>query len=443
MQSSPQNPLLYQIRRLSQALILSMALNVGLIAAFFYWIYHERPPIPYYELKPATEQQKQLPLADERSSAQVIQELKMLPFDQLVAKLENSQLVENGYSQRDLALAGLVAWHHFDIKRALLAYPPSVEQQRLVHDEHGKGITIYSNLSDAQFQAAIQFANTEKWPLTPQGLFLKLQQLPAPQDFSLVESFVPTTEFSAVEMIFARAETRVDRDELLTMLKEGTWEMLSQFTEQQRSSQDLSPARRQRLLLDYIDKGSRTAAVMLLKTDPVVAAKKLDDHHIVVMLEMLQDKKPEVKTFALELLLSPRSDVVRKAAAQKLYNMAGEPFPQNYSHTAALAHFAPHRLAEVPKKTEVAPTKIATLPKQQDKPKAVIVKNTPKSTPNKVLIASKPPASTKSKEKIYIVQTGDTLWKISKKFNVEVGVIKAYNRLQTNDLKPGATLRIP
>lgn len=439
-----ENRLLVQIRRLSQALIASMTVNVVLIVAFFYWVAHERPPIPYYELKPANKQHQEVPLADERSNVQVIQELKILPFDQLVAKLENKQLVENGYAQRDLALACLVNFHHFDIAKALLAFPITPQQQRLLTDERGKALLAYPNLSEEQYRSLIQFANTERWPLTAEGLFLRLQDSSTGDlDSTLVESFFLTKEFAAVDMMFARADSVIEKTEILALLKEGSWVMLSQFAEQQRSSQDLSPARRQRFLLDYIDKKSRIAAFILLKTDPLVAAKKLDDNHILTMLEVLQDKRPEVKTFALELLASPRSDEVRAAAAQRLYAMAGEPFPKSYSHTSALAHFAPHKLTTASTKTK-SPQKIATVP-EKAKPK---VQSTPQTQTKGLVVTSQKVKETKVSQpkppiKHYVVQQGDTLWKISKRFHVEVGVLKAYNRLQSNDLKPGTTLKIP
>ncbi len=70
----------------------------------------------------------------------------------------------------------------------------------------------------------------------------------------------------------------IDKTELLTVLCQGTWKMLSNFAEQQRVSQDLSPARRQKLLLEYIAHESRAAAHVLIKSDAGFATNKLDDN---------------------------------------------------------------------------------------------------------------------------------------------------------------------
>ncbi len=171
------SPFLKKIRHLTQALIISGMFNIGLLAVFSYWVLKERPPTPYFELKPANKNQQQLPLADHRSCGEAIAELSKLPFDQLLEKLTETKLIENGYTERDLALACLVNFHHFDLPRALSSsFQP---QQRLLmwknrHQAEPIPLSIYSGLTDGQFDSIIQLAKTEQWPLTSQGLFLLL-----------------------------------------------------------------------------------------------------------------------------------------------------------------------------------------------------------------------------------------------------------------------------
>ena len=43
----------------------------------------------------------------------------------------------------------------------------------------------------------------------------------------------------------------------------------------------------------------------------------------------------------------------------------------------------------------------------------------------------------------YIVQEGDSLWKLSQKFKVDVQEIKKINHLKSDAIKPGTRLRIP
>lgn len=56
-------------------------------------------------------------------------------------------------------------------------------------------------------------------------------------------------------------------------------------------------------------------------------------------------------------------------------------------------------------------------------------------------IAVKPPKS--PQYRLYIVQEGDSLWKISRRFGVDMEAIKEQNRIGSSDLKPGTVLKIP
>jgi len=53
------------------------------------------------------------------------------------------------------------------------------------------------------------------------------------------------------------------------------------------------------------------------------------------------------------------------------------------------------------------------------------------------------PAKRESKPLIYVVQEGDSLWKISRRFNLKVDDIKLVNGLKSDTLKVGMTLKLP
>jgi LysM repeat protein len=464
---------LIHIRKLTIALIISGALNIALAGLFFYWIIKERPPTPYYELKPAATQEQQGSLATDKNSAELIEEFKQISFESLLNALTNSQHVENGYTQRDIALASLVAFHHFDLERALAHWPLPSQKRTIIYYRHKDGqkipLNIYPGLTEIHFKEILSFIQTERWPFKNKGLFLMLQKK---QDPSLVDAFCITPEFLSVELLFARGEYAVDKTELLQMLLEGDWNHLSAFAEHQKASQDLSNPHRQRFLLDYIEKNSKTAAHLLLKIEGNSASIRLDDAHVILLLDLLQDKTPEAEQFAINLLTSPRSDAVWQKAAAQLYRYAGEPFPEKYQHHAALKRFITYQkeTAAAPQKIDLEKPKMSPPPlTQPTKPKLTapaaisvrppLVPTNPKKSviaeskpiphplPNKrPLISSIPhrlPSSLKAAESTYIVQEGDSLWKIAKRYNLDINKLRSYNQLDNDTLKPGKTLRIP
>lgn len=428
------------IRKLIIALTISGLMNIILMSSFFYWLVKDTPPAPYFEQKPALRQEQQAPLASEGGNAEVIHYFRSLSFDQLVAKLSNNQLIENGYSQRDIALACLIAFHHLDLSRALVGHILPHQERSIIYGrlKNGKpaSITVYPALSDQQFQAIVNFIGTERWPLTARGLFWQLKKSGGNTDPSLNDAFSMTPEFLSVEMLFNRGDVHLSKSELQKLLLGGTWDMLSDFSEQQKLIQDLSPARRQSFLLKYIDHHSKTAAYLMLKVDGEFAQKKLDDQHVIALLNLMNEKTPESEKYARDLLTSPRSDSVWKLAGAKLYEYAGEAMPEKNLHHKAMARFvASDAKVETPVEKQL-PQKMTVKP--------VTSKPSNKNPPVKTIAAkpSQPPSQIK-KDRLYIVQDGDTLWKIARRFNIDIDSLRHHNRLKNDALKPGTPIRIP
>jgi LysM repeat protein len=496
---------LRKIRHLSQALFFSGALNIGVLGLFSYWVVRERPPTPYCELKPARAGQEQVSLADRRNFSDLISSFHRQPYGQLITHLNTIQLVEDGYTVRDLALSSLVAFHDFDLGRALVSGP---EEKRLLKwrdptTGQWTTLTIYPGLSDRQFESIVAFAKTERWPITAQGAFLTLQKQKQEQhvDQSLVDAFMLTPEFLTVELLFRRSETSITRNRLLDMVLEGNWDLLRNFTERQRELNDLSRARRQKILLDYVAQKSEAAAYLLLDIENEFALKKLDDEQVITVLGLLSDKTANSELFALALLGGPRNKTVWRQAASCLYKYSGEPVPENWDYLASLRRFAPEKIAllihdskemgegisspgssrsVVPK--SVQNIKIAVgksekfLPAVSGPKESSVIKKTPPS--NQALSAIRLPQSKGNEKKTlqksvattsgvgrtqsslaasiksdtskspkvprrYIVQEGDSLWKIARRFNVDMEILKEHNQLKSDAIRPGTTLKIP
>ncbi|OQX09400.1 MAG: hypothetical protein BWK76_22225, partial [Desulfobulbaceae bacterium A2] len=99
----------------------------------------------------------------------------------------------------------------------------------------------------------------------------------------------------------------------------------------------------------------------------------------------------------------------RKAKAQ-----VNEPSPQQAKHVVA-------------GNTKAAPTAVAVQAEQRKT----------KTAAAPTAVAAKP-----AKDLHYVVQRGDNLWKIAKKFQVSAEDIRRWNKLGSNELKPGERLRV-
>ncbi|HSW87171.1 MAG TPA: LysM peptidoglycan-binding domain-containing protein [Rhabdochlamydiaceae bacterium] len=406
---------------LTQALIISGTLNIGLLATFVSFILKEKNHPVSFELRPLSDKKRD-PIPNITNEI-LIRSYSVFSFQDLLMNLDNKELVEDGYAKRDIALACLVSFHHFNLERALGGL---VLQQRSVFFTNAEGdekidLAVFPGLADYQYQAIIHYAKTEKWPLTSKGLFYEIKEQKAPRDSSLLEAFYLTPEFHAAAALFSRSGVNIQKEVIVELLSQGDWKMLNDFTMQQRLAQDLSSDKRRSFLLEYLNDRSVIAAKLLFEQDVEFVSKRLDDLHIVLLLDLLLEKTPSVEMFAKELLTSPRSDIVWKAAACKLYSFVKEPVPEPYDHSLALKRFFPEAVKEAPEEAIPEP------------PQHVV-----KVEPVEKVQEPKP----KSK-RLHVVQPGESLWKISRKYRVSIEAIMKVNHLESERLRPGKQLEIP
>jgi hypothetical protein len=370
--------------------MISGTLNIGLLATFAYTVLKDKEESLVLELQP---QPQETPSTF--TNAQLLKAYSLLPYQELLLRLENKDLIEEGLTRRDLSLSCLVAFHHFDIERVLGG---TLLQKRYLPFSSTE-LTVYPGLNDAQFQAILQFARTEKWPLTTRGLFEELKRSKEP---SLIEAFTLTTEFDTLHSLFAKTGTPLSPDTLITLISEGEWSTLTTFT----APLEFTPDQRRALLLAYLPT-SPQAAHLLLCTDLEYTLKRFDDFQILFLLNTLRDPTPELEHFAKELLSSPRTDAVWQKAAALLYASLGEEIPTPYDHVQVLNRFLPQSL----------PANLLAQTKQ------AIKKTLPK--------------------KLHTVEPGDSLWKLSRKYHVSIEEIMRVNNLETEKLRTGRQLEIP
>lgn len=436
---------------LKRSLIISCSVNIVLLSVVFYTFFREINPAAYCTLKLAQSNEYLSTL--DKTNVDIINEFSRLTFDQLLPKLENDQLIENGYSTRDLALGSLVSFYYFDISKALTGNYNQI-QKRKINLDVGKNESVefhlFPGLSDQDFKSIIQFAKNEEWPFTSKGLFLLLPKM---ENLSLAEAFYLTQEFIAVEHLFNRSDKIVEKHAILKMLLEGDWDTLYSFVESQKQAQDLSEGKRQWLLLEYIAKGSRTAAHLILQTDFQNATRKLSDNQIISILKVLDEKNELTEKFAITALTSPRGDKVWQTAAERLYQYAGEEKPQKWQYEIALHRFAPNikelfpqQVAEQITSRQLAQKIVVETPRIES-PKVVKIEQkkveVKKIDPPKIAQKQLEKKAIAKKMHYYIVKEGDSLWKISRNYKVDIKTIKSCNQLSSDFLKPGTILKIP
>lgn len=438
--------LLTKMRTLSQLLLLSAACNILMFALVIYWYVKERPPTPLCEKKPISLQRIQ-PSEATLSNQLVLQSFQGIAIGELLHHLHLATILENGFTYRDLALGYLITEHHFDINRAFAEIARPSQPRRIFYkDTQGqqKELHTYADLKEHHFLAAIAFGTQEKWPLTSKGLFALLQNKGSKAESSLNYAFYLTPEFMAVELLFKRSNENIAKEQLLQMLVEGSWETLSQFATYQLVSQDLSDEQRRKQLMHYVAARSPAAAAILLKTDTQYAIQRLDDHEVTTILSLLEQPTPDAAKYALTMLTSPRSDSVWKAAAERLYHYTEEPLPSNFDKSTVLKHFFPQLEDKKEQhKKNSANARISLRPTVS--PARTIAKST--QQPQKNAVTAKMPTATKPAQirwkRGYTVKQGDTLWKISQLFRIDVKELKAYNQIQKEELTPGTMIIVP
>lgn len=373
-------------RWVKQTLILSAALNVALIGVFFYFLILGNPLHFCFQPKEEVKVEK-TPV-----NPSFLGRLQALSFDHLVELLSDRRMVEQGYRVCDFAAAALSTFYDFDVARAL--GKRCLPMRKWVFDE--TIFTLYPGLREEDFEQLAAFAKMEIYPFTTKGLLEKIAA--NEKDTQLLSYFCHTPEFILLERLFARTELQITKGTLLAMVREGGWKRFEEFYMSQEEKADFSENARRELLLGYVETGSKTAAYLLLVTDSEYALKQLEDSHVARMLDLLDVKTAEATHFVRQVVDSPRGDKVREQAFRRLAEYCGDEFAGRY----------------VPR-----PSEGNLRPVFRESPPAA------------------PAPST------HIVQPGESLWLIARKYSVPLELLMEVNHLQSTVIQPGKTLKIP
>ena len=267
---------------LAQILILSVTFNVGLIFTLCYFALRDKKTFKSYELVPHEEHLSKASLT--QTNEDVLAELSFLSLDQLIHLLNDKTLLEEGYTKRDLALTCLVAFHHFDLERALPHLDKQSKKATFIGEEGEKiDLTFYPHLSDESFEVLLNFAKREKFPITTEGLFHWLQATPTPK---IKKTFARSFEFQAINNLFTHVGDLIDEDQLFDLILDCDWETLQKSIAIIQSSPQFTLDIRRDVLLTFLKSKSQIAAKMLLENDFNFAIKRLSNSEMDILLEL-------------------------------------------------------------------------------------------------------------------------------------------------------------
>ena len=394
---SYRDPWVKKAKWLTQALIISGTLNIGLLSTFIYFAMSENKSSLSFasETKPTkAELSKNLGIQD------LLTQYSNFSFQDLLLRLANSDHVESGFTRRDLALSCLVRFHHFNLERALGGLTLQKREVSFTHNPDNESITltIFPGLADYQYQAIVHYAKTEKWPLTSQGLYFELQSTKPPYDPSLLEAFYLTPEFHFISLLFSKTGINLKKEHLATLLSQSDWGAITEVTHHLRMNGEFTLDERRHFLLQLCEQKSRLAAKIIIEIDQEYLLKSLDNERILSLCTLLGDKTNP--PFLRSLLQSLRDDEVWKKAAAILYEQAAE---------------------DVPEVLDLAQAKRRFLELKADPPAAIV----------------------KKASKTYKVVSGDSLWKIAHKHKTSVKALRQANNLKSDRLNIGQALVIP
>lgn len=376
-------------RFLTQALIVSVALNTGLIATFIYSAFKKKEESLSFVKPPASATASETFFSNE----EILLSFSSYSMGELTELLNDQETVESGYQKRDLALAALNSFHFFNLEKALGFQPKQKRYLSIQHPQKGTlHLTVFPGLTNENFEAALLYAKTEKWPLTTEGLFREIKAGRHQQDPSLLEAFYLSPEFHSMAALFMRSGLSLPKERLVDLLVEANFSTLQQIHQQQMGSQDLSPNRLKHVLLDYLNQRSLLAARILVEWDRDFILRRLEDHDLLTLIDLHTERTSAFEELLKALLVAPRSDAIQKRAAEKLYLLSGISSPE-----------PPAPQIEVKKEA---------LPSSKEK-------------------------------RFYTVQQGDNLWKIARKHKVTVEQLRKVNQLENDKLRPGKKLEIP
>lgn len=413
--------LLRKLQLLTAALMLSMTINIGLGCALWRKS-HLLPQVQFAQL--ISDQFEMGP-----ANCHVLKQMSDWDYARLTIELSNQEVVEDGYSRGALALAVLIANFDFDIQRSM---GTRALQKRFVKIDEGKtSYELIAGLDRSDFAQIQQFAHQERWPITAQGLHKLIQQNVSEDRSSknrderhlLADAFMSSNVFACFERLFPND---IPKSDLVTITQYLDWNQLAKIL-----TSNLAPThkverhrawQRRQMLIDAVNRGCKTAAYMLILCDFDYTVRHTSDSDLAQLLCLLDTYTAEAMNVALGVLKSSRENNIRALAAKKAGDFLDIPLPREDQWKWLAQAF----LGNAHSGQRLWPIDLL----QVD------------SEPVEIAAEDLEPEKPFGNERMHIVQRGDSLWKLSKKYGLSIQQLMALNDMTQDLLKIGQILQI-
>jgi LysM repeat protein len=438
-------------RWFSWLLVISLSVNVAVVA---FLVFQMQDGVLWFEVEtrePAIDVSKDTSRSDSLKGELI--HLRSKSDEELIGALDDETTVANGYRRQELALAILHArgYQVEDPLRPLGAWPQPMSVFSWTSSE-GKqsSCTLFSTIGPREIQAVHDFLRETAVPLTAEGIVRRMKE---GNDLSLMrEALLRTDEWTAFSRVFG---TLSEEDRLLFSRDIGgeafacivEWACVhTDPTQVGPFVVSIFPKFPSAFLAEFV--ASHFADHVVLQAP---------DDTVVMLYTYLPTQCEAGVRLAMRLLHGQRKLPVWQASQSYLARAASMPTLSAMNRDQVLAWLQqmahPEKItaalkpdlqpsAEVLKKPEVPTPRVTSplpSPSPSQSPAVVSVKPaTPASS-----ISSRVATRQLKPYRTYVVRTGDTLWSIARRFNVDVEKLKYLNGLKGATLSPGKVLRIP
>lgn len=256
------------------------------------------------------------------SHHEVLSQFFHTSYVDLVRELGNTEHVQEGLKRRDLALGCLVHFHYLDIERCMLPHVVYSKKMLFTNEEDHEAIeiSVYPQFEDQHFKRIMRFFKTERWPLTPEGLYYELKGSKGGKHPSLRMALLTTPLLQKIASYLKRYYQTLCMQDVLELLLEGDWPLIAKAADLQGDSEEVY-----QFLCAFLSLHSPKAASILLEFHEDQLFHHANDQVLVELIGALKEHHPDNMRFLRRILGSLRKENVIKAASKQLKSYGIDP----------------------------------------------------------------------------------------------------------------------